>query len=709
MRDLLVILCRFRKVRSVLRFWLPIILLITVLTSACNEPRTIPQSEPFSTGWSYAPVSNPSKLNVDDQSNFAVPEDSEFQTIGDGRPLITLPRGPYVLGWEARTVWFRSPEIPSLDYRDPVLYSPLMNQSIRLFVQGSGGLEEIYRFGKPELGPDGFAGWPNHIISLSPELEGKRIYALVFSETLSVAVSSPANALAVGERGYFVRSIIQKDLARICLGFLFSFAAIFALILYIRNRSEKLLGAFGFFALPCGIYVISNRTVELQHLLLDAPVLWMYLEHISLGLAPLTFGAFMWQALPSSRTVRWITLTLGAYLVLAAILNLFGVPLYELLYPFFYITLLSCLGISAVIIVQAFHKNREARIILVGLTTLMICAIYDMLGALGLIFWPFQIITWGFLAFQVSLGSILYLRYTDTHRQLQQYSHGLEEKVQERTASLDRTLREVRMLKEKQDGDYFLISLLMHPLRPQDLESGSVTVAMELQQKKRFEYRGRKASIGGDVCLAREVELQGKLYIAFINGDAMGKSMQGAGGAVVLGTTFGSAVERTKLSSAEANRRPETWLRDSFREMNRVFLSFEGSMMTTMLLGLIEEKTGKLYYINCEHPYVALYSKGEASFPEQKLTTKLGLARPETEPEVNQLELKPGEALCMGSDGKDDLIFTDADGTEKRNADEGLFLRLVAECQGNPEVIRKSITDLGEVTDDLSLLTVYYQ
>lgn len=613
-----------------------------------------------------------------------------------------------MLGWEAKSVWFRSPELPAVDYRDPVLYSPLVNQSIRLFVLRESGLQEFYSFGKPELGQKGFNGWPNHIVSLPPDLQGKRIYALVFSETLSIAVSSPANSLALGERGYFVNRIIRKDLARICLGFLFCVASVFALILYFRNRSQRLPGAFGFFALPCGIYVISNRTVELQHLLADAPVFWMYLEHISLGLSPLAFGAFMWQALPSSRTVKWITLTLGAYLVLAVFLHLSGLPLYKLLYPFFYITLLSSLGISAVIVVQAFQKNREARLILLGLTTLMICAIYDMLGALGLIAWPFQAVTWGFLGFQVSLGSILYLRYTDTHRQLQEYSHSLEEKVQKRTASLDRTLREVRILKEKQDGDYFLISLLMHPLRPQELESGRIRIAMDVQQKKNFEYRGKQASIGGDVCLAREVELQGRQYVAFVNGDAMGKSMQGAGGAVVLGTSFGSAVERTRLTSSDANRRPETWLREAFREMNRVFLSFEGSMMTTMLLGLIEEKSGKVFYINCEHPYLALLRKGEASFPEQKLTTKLGLALPEIEPEVNLIELSAGDALCMGSDGKDDLIFTDTDGKENRNSDEGLFLRLLAEYDGDPVRIRKAIQKMGEVTDDLSLLTIYY-
>ena len=70
------------------------------------------------------------------------------------------------------------------------------------------------------------------------------------------------------------------------------------------------------------------------------------------------------------------------------------------------------------IIAQALRKNREARIILLGLSVFMLFSIYDMLGALGLVYWPFQIVTWGFLGFQASLASILYLRYTETHRKL---------------------------------------------------------------------------------------------------------------------------------------------------------------------------------------------------------------------------------------------------------------------------------------------------
>ena len=50
----------------------------------------------------------------------------------------------------------------------------------------------------------------------------------------------------------------------------------------------------------------------------------------------------------------------------------------------------------------------------------------------------------------------------------------------------------------------------------------------------------------------------------FLNADAMGKSMQGAGGALVAGAVFNSIIERTMLSPTVQNQYPERWLKNSF-------------------------------------------------------------------------------------------------------------------------------------------------
>ena len=652
----------------------------------------------FDLGWEFAPAKSLSQ-----------PPESGWKATADARPSVPLEIKPWILnGWKEKTVWFRSPVIPDLPYENPVLYSPLVNQSIRIYLQSpDGNLNEIYNFGRPELGKNGYAGWPNHLIDLPAYAAGCRIYALVYSETISASLA-PASALTIGERSERIQSILRRDLARVSLGFLFFVVGSFCIVLFLRNLSQSLLGAFGLFALASGIYVVSNRTLELQHLLYYNPRFWMDLEHISIFLMPPTFGLFLIQVLPDSRVLRPIAAVLLGYAILGFVAHGFGVLWYDLLYPFFYLTLLAALTIAVVILRHALGGSNEARIILIGLGFFLGTAIYDMLGALALIYWPFQAVTWGFMGFQVALGSILYLRYSDTHRQLAAYSQNLEKMVEKRTEDLDRSLREVRKLKEKQDGDYFLISLLMHPLRPRDLIVGDSRVVMDLRQKKQFEYRGRKSSIGGDVCLARELELQDRKYVAFLNGDAMGKSMQGAGGAVVLGTAFGSLIERARNSASDRNRRPETFLRDSFRELNRVFLAFEGSMLTTMLLGVLDVESGQLHFINCEHPMAAILRNKEAVYPPQELTTKLGLAEPSAEPVVNQLQLQPGDAFCVGSDGKDDVFVIDAEGEEVRNQDDGLFLRLLMEYGPEPSRMLDAIEQSGEVTDDLSLLSVLF-
>jgi serine phosphatase RsbU (regulator of sigma subunit) len=48
-----------------------------------------------------------------------------------------------------------------------------------------------------------------------------------------------------------------------------------------------------------------------------------------------------------------------------------------------------------------------------------------------------------------------------------------------------------------------------------------------------------------------------------------------------------------------------------------VFKSFNGSMVISAVIFMIEDETGKAFYINAEHPYSVLYRDGKASFIEE--------------------------------------------------------------------------------------------
>ncbi|EOQ89388.1 SpoIIE-like protein phosphatase domain protein [Leptospira yanagawae serovar Saopaulo str. Sao Paulo = ATCC 700523] len=290
---------------------------------------------------------------------------------------------------------------------------------------------------------------------------------------------------------------------------------------------------------------------------------------------------------------------------------------------------------------------------------------------------------------------------------------GLESKVKERTLELENSLEEVKKLKFQQDGDYFLTHLLLKPLGKNQVKSEIISIDFFLKQKKKFEFKGKEYEIGGDLNIAHNVLLQGKKFSVFVNSDAMGKSMQGAGGALVLGAVFQSIIERTNLSSSTYNQSPERWLKNAFIEMHKIFEGFDGSMLVSLVIGLIEEETGFLYFINAEHPWLILYRDGKACFLENELSyRKLGTKGLNSGIFIKTFRLFPGDTIISGSDGRDDILLysEQSEATQRQiNQDENLILSYVEKANGSLDSIFEILTKNGEITDDLSLIRVFYQ
>ncbi|EPG76248.1 SpoIIE-like protein phosphatase domain protein [Leptospira fainei serovar Hurstbridge str. BUT 6] len=296
-------------------------------------------------------------------------------------------------------------------------------------------------------------------------------------------------------------------------------------------------------------------------------------------------------------------------------------------------------------------------------------------------------------------------------KRLDRYAKELEHKVKERTIELENTLSEVRELKRLQDGDFFLTSLLIKPLGSNKSESKDVKVDFFLEQKKKFTFKNREDEIGGDLNVSNNIQLNGHPYVVFLNGDAMGKSMQGAGGALVLGAVLESIVERTKNVESVRSKSPERWLKDTFIELHKVFESFEGSMLVSCMMGLIDETTGSLLYINAEHPRAVLYKDEKAGFIGEKFNCrKLGTTGIEGNIRIETFQLSPGDSIIVGSDGRDDILIGNAsDGNRIINDDEELFLKMVEEGEGNLNSIYEAILREGELIDDISMIRLSYK
>ncbi|WP_244241199.1 PP2C family protein-serine/threonine phosphatase [Leptospira selangorensis] len=285
----------------------------------------------------------------------------------------------------------------------------------------------------------------------------------------------------------------------------------------------------------------------------------------------------------------------------------------------------------------------------------------------------------------------------------------LQSLVEEKTSELRETLRTVEELKQQQDGDYFLTSLLIKPLGINRTTGRKAKVDFLIKQKKNFVFKGKESEIGGDICIAQEILLRGKEYTVFLNADAMGKSLQGAGGVLVLGAAFHSILQRTLTNENTYSLYAEKWIKNAFTELHKLFQGFDGSMLVSMVLGVLDEEAGILYYINAEHPWSVLYRDGKASFLEESLQyRKLGTPGMEGSLSVKIFRLQPADILVIGSDGRDDLEIPTRSGEKTMNEDESLFMKIVESSEGNLQTILSNLESRGRITDDLSLLRIEY-
>ena len=275
--------------------------------------------------------------------------------------------------------------------------------------------------------------------------------------------------------------------------------------------------------------------------------------------------------------------------------------------------------------------------------------------------------------------ALLFLACVTANRVIFQIYFQFHEKNNELSSSLDK----INLLKLQQDADYALTARLMEPFGGNFVKSKAIEIEFLLKQKKAF--------------------------IFFMNADAMGKSMQGACGALVLGVICKSILTNMQIKGKDSNISPQEWLVNSASEMHRIFESFEGAMLASVFIGLIEEKTGSLYHINAEHPEAILYRDETATFLKDRQDyRKLGTLGIQTEfPHTEYTQLVAGDAIFIGSDGKDDLILS-SNKVRTINQDEFLFPRTVQKKKGNLSEIMHELKSFGDLSDDLSILKITY-
>lgn len=476
-------------------------------------------------------------------------------------------------------------------------------------------------------------------------------------------------------------------------------------LLFFRRPQDRYNLLFALFAILISLYWFVGYTITRDFVFGSAVELHRKTEHILMFLLPPLFALFIRDFFIIKNK---FALVFGVYALLSAIITAVS-PLWVMRYVRDVFQLIALPISFAYILYELFKqiraKNREALFIVLGVILIAVGAANDVLESKG---WvpTVRILNYTYLIFVVGLAGLMASRFMRVTNEVETLNRDLEQKVVDRTKDLQNTLEEVQTLKVQQDGDYYLTTLLVAPLAGNNSTSELVTVDMITEQKKKFTFKQNDFEIGGDVCIVDSIRLREQQYVVVLNADAMGKSIQGAGGAIVIGTVLRAILARAQNN--KTNSPPEIWLRDAAVEMQGVLETFQCSMLVSCVLALIEERTGAVYYFNAEHPRVTLYRNRKASFlSEDGSIHKLGMPGWFKAFRIHFFQLQEGDALFIGSDGKDDFVVgEDQNGSRIINEDEKQFLGIVESANGDLKEVINRIRAKGELIDDLSIIRI---
>ncbi|PKL76736.1 MAG: hypothetical protein CVV27_08770, partial [Candidatus Melainabacteria bacterium HGW-Melainabacteria-1] len=294
-------------------------------------------------------------------------------------------------------LWLRV-RLPQLEPFDS-LYLRGIDERFAVYARG----REIYAFGELPPRDRYYAGFPWHMIPLTPELSGDWIYFRIHSSGRHIGIFGQPR---IGSGGAHLQAMLLMDIDRLVVGFLLMFTGLMVLMLFMRQpiRGYRLLCLF---AVSIGVYLICRT--ELKQLYGYAPAVWKWIEYLALftGVPSLCLflnrlfvqrGAQLWAVL-----IRLQIAVAAASLLLAA-LGVIALP--DANTPFLLLTLLNMLtGLGLVAL--NFRQHGRPWLLLGGLLVLCIFTGYDILAALKLVPWVRPVSHWGLLFLLLALVALL--------------------------------------------------------------------------------------------------------------------------------------------------------------------------------------------------------------------------------------------------------------------------------------------------------------
>lgn len=148
------------------------------------------------------------------------------------------------------------------------------------------------------------------------------------------------------------------------------------------------------------------------------------------------------------------------------------------------------------------------------------------------------------------------------------------------------TIQEIKVsqIKYQRKADLYLMYQLFQPLQNFFVTSPNFIVYSVTYQFFSFEFKGEFFRLGGDYLYLKELNIKSRKFLFFINADAIGKSLLGFGGIIVLSSVLSEILKRTETNKTEQKRYPDTWLKYVSMDIQEVLSGFEGFMMISCVV-----------------------------------------------------------------------------------------------------------------------------
>lgn len=302
--------------------------------------------------------------------------------------------------------------------------------------------------------PDAFRYFSWEIIELPDNYAGQYLSLRIYSDLVNIGL---IDDVAVGRADDLVSRIVRKDLPFMLFALLFFSFFLLSLSIYIINTARRAFLGFSLLCLVFTMHVISTSFI--QQLFIGYRELWNYTTMSYPFIFSLGLFMFLREILDRKNTRYFnaiIVMIISATLASAAAVVLGHLRFIYAPLPIVAVFILSTPWLIYVLAVESRNKNREARLVLLGVCVLVSFFIFESIRATFCIGPEIkQLFPLGVFFFLLPFVRILVRQYVRTYRNLEEH---------EREMAIARSIQQSILPKVKPSLGDFGIGIVYRPL-----------------------------------------------------------------------------------------------------------------------------------------------------------------------------------------------------------------------------------------------------